>query len=299
MTRVTFTSGRQLMLSDMMAAQSALTDSQKRLSSGKKMSVASDAPADAVATLAHRAELNRNLQLDRNADRAKDWLAGADRATSAVVDRLTEARSLVVQANSGAMDASARSAIATQLRDIRQSLLEAANTSILGRPIFGGTTGSKVAYDDTGTYVGDNGGVQIPVSPGVTMAVSRTGPQVFGTANATDPMNGDMFQMLGKIADDIDAGNTTNLGAGLSAIDTSMTRVQTVQTELGSRMDQLDTLGTMGQAREGELKQNISELEDVDVAEATVELKSQELAYQSALGAAGQVLPMTLLDFLK
>ena len=41
------------------------------------------------------------------------------------------------------------------------------------------------------------------------------------------------------------------------------------------------------------------EIENVDLAEATIQLKMQEVGYQAALGATSRVIQPSLLDFLR
>lgn len=299
MNRVTSQSGQRILLADLQRAQKQLLGQQREVATGKRIQVGSDAPADTVAALAHRAELRRSEQLQRNTDRARDWLAAADRVTSGIVDELNRARDLLVQANSGAADATARTAISQELAQIRHSVLGLANTMVLGRPLLGGTTDAGRAYDSNGTYVGDSGTVELPVSPGLSLDVTRTGPQVLGTSNPLDPANGDVLEVLAHLATAVAAGNTAEIGAGIGRIDTALTRVQTAQTELGSRLRQLDDVAERNRIRDGELQGQVSELEDIDVAEAAVEIKAREFAYQSALAVSARVMQLSLLDFLR
>jgi flagellar hook-associated protein 3 FlgL len=298
MSRVTTSSTNALMLRDIQAAQLGLTRIQGQIASNKRVQIASDDPGAALASIGNRAELRRSQQLGRNADRATDWLNAADRASTSAVDLLTQARSLVIQATSGATDNTARLAIANQLRQIRESLLATANTQVGGRSIFAGTA-AGAAYDTSGAFTGDTGSVAAPVAAGVTMQISRTGTEMFGTADGLDPANGDIFQVLDVIATAVQGNDTTGVQAALGKIDTATTRVQNVQTELGSRLGQLEDLRTAATARAQDLTSQISELEDIDLAEATITLKAKELAYQSALGVAGRILQTTLLDFLR
>ena len=48
-----------------------------------------------------------------------------------------------------------------------------------------------------------------------------------------------------------------------------------------------------------DLKGQISAVEDIDLAEIIVELQTQEVAYQAALGATSRVLQPSLMDFLR
>jgi flagellar hook-associated protein 3 FlgL len=299
MNRIATFSTAPAMLLDVFAAQRSLSDVQRQIASGKRLQKGSDGPAEVVTTLDHRARLARSEQLERNADQARQWLGGADLATQTVIGRLTEVRSLLVQARSGAVDDRGREAIANQIRDIRTSLLESANTMVMGRPLFGGTTSGDQAYDASGAYIGDTGEVTMPVSVGVTMSVSRTGPQVFGTHDPLDPMAGDLFQQLDALATAVAANDGATVGAGVTVLDTAMDRVEVIQVELGARMVQIDDLRSSAAVIDDQLRSAVSELEDVDLAEAAIQLKSREAAYQAALAVTARVVQQSLLDFLR
>lgn len=300
MNRVTSSSASFQMMSDLSNAQRALNQIQREIASGKKMQRVSDAPAEAVATMDHRARLRRSEQLDRNADTASQWLEASDRTNQSVVDQLTQARSLVIQAQSGANDASSRAAIANQLDALRQSMLETANSSVLGRPIYSGTAGGATAYDTTsGAYLGDGGPVRMPVSEGVPMQVARTGPEVFGTYNPTDPANGGAFQLLSAMSTAVRNNDTAAMTTGLNQLDSSLNRVQGVQVDLGSRLKQLEDLRSAAASHTEELKSSISNLEDVDIAEAAIMLQTRTMSYQAALQVTAKIVQQSLMDFLR
>lgn len=299
MNRVTSYSTSTLMLSNLYTSQRALATSQQQMASGKKIQKASDGPAEAVASLDTRAKLRRSAQLDRSAGRAKEWLQASDGATQNIVDGINQARSLLVQANSGTLDSTARTSIANQLIQLRESLLGTANTSVLGRPIFSGTAAGSAAYDSTGAFVGDTTGVSLPIASGVSIRVSRTGPEVFGMANATDPANGDLFQQLSSMAASVVSNDTAAIANGLNSLDASATRVAGIQVELGSKLNQIDDLRSAAHAQDTELTSFQSSLEDVDYAELSVKLKTQEASYQAALQVTARVIQPSLLDFLK
>jgi len=299
MNRIATFSTAPAMLQDVFAAQRSLADIQRQIASGKRLQKGSDGPAQVVTTLDHRARLARSEQLDRNADQARQWLGAADLTTQTVIGRMTEARTLLVQARSSALDDRGREAIANQIRDIKASLVESANTMLMGRPLFGGTTSGTQAYDAGGNYVGDTGSVTIPVSVGVTMSVSRTGPEVFGTHDPLDPMSGDIFQQLDAIAAAVASNDVDGIGMGITKLDAAMDRVELIQVELGSRMVQVDDLRASAAVQDDQLRAAVSELEDVDYAEAAVLLKSRTAAYEAALAVTAQVVQKSLLDFLR
>lgn len=292
-------SSSRRLLADIADAQWAMGRAQGRISSGKDLQRASDSPARALAALDQRGVLARSEQLQRNASDATGWLNAADNTLTGVVDTLQRARTLVLQARNAASDDQARHAAADELRSIRQNLLQAANTSYRGRPIFGGTTAGATAYDPVGNYVGDAGAVQRPVAPGTTIQVNRTGPQVFGTADPVTSMDGDVFQVLDALATAADAGDVAALGTGLDKLDASVDRIETAQVELGARARQVEDVLDRTQASDLDRKRELSELEDTDMAQAVIEVKAKEFSYQAALNVTGRILGTSLLDYLR
>lgn len=296
--RVATSSGARLMMGNLQTSGRSLLQAQEHATTGKRIIRMSDNPGDAVSVLSRSAELRRLDQYTRNAGEAQSWLSSADSALTTVSDRLASARTLVIQANSASADAAARSAIANEIRSLRDSVLQTANTVREGRPLFAGTSTTQPVYDTAGTYSGDAGSVAIPVAPGMSLTVNASGPAVFGTANA-DPMAGDVFQMLSALADAVENNDGATMGAGLTAIDAASGRVNVSLVALGSRTKQLEDMMSTIEDSKVSVRQAISAKQDVDLAESIVALKQKEVAYQAALQATARVIQPSLLDFLR
>ena len=202
---------------------------------------------------------------------------------------MTAVRTLLIQAQSADQNGSSRAAIASEISSLREALLSDANTQRLGRPLFGGTTAGGTAYDATGTYVGDNGDVAFPVSANTSLTVSRNGPAVFG----------DVFDVLDSLATAVQSGDTSAMAAGLGQMDVATDRVAVAQVSIGARAKQLDGIKAANEDADVTLKGSISNLEDVDLAESLVALKTREAGYQAALQATAQVVQLSLMDFLR
>ena len=298
MNRVTSVATVRRSLADLMAANSSLVDAQARASSQKQLQRASDGPAQALAALEHRGVLRRSAQQQRNASDAGSWLSSADTALASSVDELTRVRTLVSGARSGASDPNARKAVADEIRTIRTAMLSLANTEHLGRPIFAGTAATDAAFAPDGTYQGDTGAVRRPIAPAVDVQVNRSGSSVFGTQAAV-PMDGNVFQVLDALAAAVEAGDDSAMATGIVRVDTAIDRVESAQVELGARARQVDDVVARSETADLDRRQALSELEDVDIAEAILDLKAREVGYQVALSATAQVSKLSLLDFLR
>lgn len=302
MTRVTATTGARMSLANIQRAGQALHTAQERISSGKQVRKPSDGPAQVLSALDYRAQLRRTQQLERNILDARSWLDNADSALTHSVEQLTRAKTLVVGGVNGSSDAGSRHAYAAELDTIAEGLLQTANTQHLGRPIFGGTSGSSIAYDNNGVFQGDAGQVHRSIAPAVDIRVNRTGPEVFGDFAApdpSDPLAGNMFQMLRATAEALRSGDMATAQEGLTRIDQAIERISTAQVEMGARAKQVEEVGARNQQVEIDLKFALAEVEDTDMVEAIIALQAQEMAYQGALSVTAKVVQPTLLDFLR
>ena len=303
MQRVTTASTSRAMLTNINRNGRTLAAAQERIASGKQVQRPSDGPAQVLSALDYRSQLRRNEQLGRNTLDAQAWLDNADSSLTHSVDRLTRARTLVVGGTNASADDQSRAAYAAEIRSIREELLQTSNTRYLNRPIFAGTDDVANAYQADGTYQGNAGVVERNVAPGVSVRVNRTGPEVFGTQvdvpGGADPMDGNVFQVLDAIATALESGDVARASAGLTKIAEATDRIERAQVEMGARAKQVEEIASRNLEVDIELKFALSEVEDVDMAEALIEVQVQEMAYQAALGVAAKVIQPTLLDFLR
>ncbi|MPY94786.1 MAG: flagellar hook-associated protein 3 [Acidimicrobiia bacterium] len=297
--RVTSTTISNTLLTDLQRAARRMADSQGRISSGKAIQRPSDGPAATLRALDTRAELRRQAQYERNATDAEGWLNMADATLMTSVERLTRARDLLVGAVNGAADQRSRDASAAEVESIRSELIDMANTSYLGRPLFAGSASTPTAYTDAGEYQGDGAPITRAIGPGSEVQVNVSGETVFGVRDPGDPANGDLFQVLEQAVADLRAGDVAAAGQGLERIDAAMDRIGVSQATLGTRARQLEAQASRNSSTTIDLKAGLSEVEDIDYAQAIIEVKTEEMAYQAALSVTAKVIQPTLIDFLR
>ena len=264
---------------------------QEQLSSGKQVEKPSDSPIGASDIMQLRGERAANAQYVRNAENGVSWLTTADSALQLSSSALRKARELTVQGGNTSIGAAGRAALADEVAAVRDSLVELANTQYLGRPVFGGTTAGAVAFDTTGTYVGDGGSVQRRVGADSSVRVDVDGTAAFGSGASS------LFAALDAVVADLRAGSTT--GGHLATIDQSLDRLTGALSDVGSRTNRIENLKAKADDAGITLRSAQSQIEDIDLPRAILELQMQTTAYQAALGATARVIQPSLLDFLR
>jgi flagellar hook-associated protein 3 FlgL len=290
--RVADASLSQSAIQSLQASLSQVADLQNQASSGKKLTKPSDSPVDIGTSLQLRASLNRNTQIAANISDAEGWLGTTDSTVGQVVTQLQQVNSLVIQAaNTGASDQTSRDAIANQIDQIRQSLIGLANTQYDGRPLFGGTTSGATAYDSSGNYVGTSAAVQRTIAPGVQVQVNVTGSSVFGAPGS------DLFSTLTQLSGAIHGGQ--DLTALSAQLNTQTQQVQTAQATVGATYSRVDTTKAQNTTNATTMTQNLSTVENADMAQVLMNLQAQETTYQAALAAAAKAIQPSLAAFLQ
>lgn len=86
---------------------------------------------------------------------------------------------------------------------------------------------------------------------------------------------------------------------GITRLESAAKRTLAMRVEFGGRIQNMEGMvGHLEQTRDN-LKELRSRTEDADVAQAVVDLKTQEQVYQAALFSASSVFRLTLLDYLR
>lgn len=275
-------------LRGLQASLARTADLQNELSSGKRISRPSDDPSGTASALTFRAQRSAAEQHLRNIDGAQGRLSTTDSALTDLSARLNKVRELMVSSQSGALSTEGRAALSAEVTAIRSNVVDIYNTRYLDRPIFGGTVAGDVAIDPVGTYVGDDADVTVRISRDAEVRVD-----VKGTAVAADSAPA----LLDAIATEMTSGGVTQ--ASFDALDAARSKVLQALGDVGARGSRVEAAKTQVDSLRLDLQGRISESEDIDLPETIMNLSAQQVAYQSALGAASKVLQTSLVDFLK
>lgn len=267
---------------------------QEQLSTGRQLNRPSDSPTDTTAAMRMRSGIADQTQYTRNAEDGLAWLGLVDQTLSGVTTQVRRARELALQgASTGTTSQSARDTLATEIDQIRGSLVADGNTTYLGRPIFGGITSGPQAFADDGTFVGVPGAVVRNIADGIRVQVDVIGTDVFG------PSADSVFTDLTDLAAALRAGDSAAVGTGLDALAGRLTQIGSAQATVGARYARVDTAAQKGRDTVLDLTSSLSEVENVDLPRAMVDLQLQQVAYQAALASTARVMQPSLIDFLR
>jgi flagellar hook-associated protein 3 FlgL len=292
----------QQFLASLNRIQSRIDRATSQVSSGLRITNASDAPDEVGALLQSRAELAVAEQSRSNLSRVRGEVDSAENALRSVIELAERARVLGAQGQTGTQTAVTRTTIAAELEGIFRQIVGAANTNFEGRFLFSGNNDQVQPYtvdfsqpNGVTAYGGTAATRSVPDANGVMIPIGRSGQEIFDSPVPGASLFGAISSLrTALLANDEAALELANesLGSALNHVNTQLTRYGHTQNDIGSAIE-IATKRTL------DLKMKISTMENADLADAILELQTGQTARQAALQAKGQEDRRTLFDFLR
>lgn len=284
------------------ADQASMATLENQVATGRAVTKPSDNPAQASNILLLQSALTRAKQYASNAQDGVAWLTLGNGTMNSIINVLQRVQSALVGLTGDVTSGTAgvTTGVATTVSDARQELINLANTQYAGQAIFAGTGTPKIAYNATGTYVGAGVAPTRTVAPGTRVAVTVTGPEVFGPTGATSLLG--KTGILATIAAQISSGTMAQINkaatTGLAALQSTMANVEAQAGRLGADQQSMEGFVSQATASVAALSTELQGAQDVTLGEATTNLQALQTSYQAALYVLSQVHTDSLLQYL-
>lgn len=293
-------------LSSMDKSLNRMNRLQEQLSDGKRIHRPSDDPLAAIRSLRFNSNLVSNEQFNQNVKDGISWMETTDGALSDLSSILIQAKETVAKAIAPNPEIAFQT-LGTEIDGLINQVINLANTQIGDRYIFAGQKDKMnpplqpvtVDADGNVVYNGDNGKISMPIQQG---PVDPAHDSVNVTALEAFGVNLELINNLTDIKKQLMSG-TPDLqylsNTALANIDSDHDRVLLAQTQLGARMSMYEMADNFLQDNNVTINTYISDNEDLDIAKALTDFKTNENVYQAALSIGSKIMPVSLVDFLK
>ncbi len=286
--RITTSLQYQNLSANIESSLETLNTTQSQISSGKKIQTFSDDAAGASQALTLRSALGDNAQYQRDASAATSFLTASEGALSSATSVLQSARQIAVAGANSTQTPDSLTALGDQVDGAIQQLTQAANTQSGGRYLFGGTKTTTPPYDATQTYRGNSGTINSALGPNASVQINTDGAAAFGPA----------FTALQNLKTHLAAGDATAISGDIGAVDTALSALNTASATAGSKANQATAATQQLSRAQSDYQTSLSNVEDVDLASAYVQLQSATNVYQASLSVTAKAFQYSLADFL-
>jgi flagellar hook-associated protein 3 FlgL len=307
-TRITNLMTQRGVLSDLTDVSNRLSNTQRKMASGKDITRPSDDPFRANRAMTIRGDLEGIAQYKRNIGEGQAWQSSTDTSLSNMSDLVQRARELVVQGSNDTLGPTERAAIASEIDQLTDALKQEANSQYAGRYVFAGTADQTKPYATGGpdAYQGNSAAIARSIGPGVSLQVNVTADQILGSGQPVPPAttgDGKLLNVLRDVAQHLRGGTTADVNAlrttDLKALDANLDGLSQIRAQVGATTNRLDTALNRFEQVEQATQQQLSETEDADMAQVLTDFSMQQSVYQAALKSGANIVQASLLDFLR
>jgi flagellar hook-associated protein 3 FlgL len=265
----------------------ALHQAQDEVTTGRRIRRVSDQPLEAGVVMKLDSQLRGLERYRRSVIAVNTRLSTEDAVLTSVETLLRQVKDSAATTGS-ATDDSLRAAAVTEIRLIRDQIIDLGNTQVSGDYIFGGGLRERSPFRDDGTYVGGSTIQQMEIGDGMRVATNQPGDEVLS----------DVLNSLDLLARDLESGTPDSIQDSLAKVHDALSEIQGAQAEVGSRMRQVAEVEQFLIRETSTLTDHKQALQDADPTESLLKLAEAKNALDRAYAAIGKVLSTDLLQYL-
>ena len=282
-------------VSTILEAQAQVSRLQEQIGTGRRVMTPSDDPSASVRLVELNTELSKIESHQKNISTLTSALSFEEVALNSASDVLLRVRELTIQGQTGTLAQSDRDAIATEIDGLRVQLLSIGNMqNAEGEYIFAGTASNAPAYDANAVFQGDAIVREVNIGQGVRVASGHSGAEVFEGVNGAR----NAFDVLADLSQALRNDNQAVVSERFIDVDAATEQLSSVRTSIGVRMNWIDDQASLNDSFNLDLKRTISDIQDLDIAEAIGRLQLQMVSLQAAQQTFVKTQNLSLFNYL-
>lgn len=282
-------------MASILDAQQRVSRLQEQIGTGKRVLTPSDDPAATAQLLNLKSELARVESQQKNIAALNSALSLEETNLDSANSLLLRVRELTIQGQNGTLSPSDRGAIADEIDGLSEQLLAIANAQNAdGEYIFSGSATGEPAYSANGFFQGDDVVRRVNIGANVAVASGHSGTEVFENIGGND----NVFAVLSGLSEALRQNEQESVSDQFVSIDAAIEQVSSVRTSVGVRMNWIDDQAALNDNFNLDLQRTMSEIEDLDVADAIGRLQLQMVSLQAAQQTFVKTQNLSLFNYL-
>lgn len=311
MTNISSKLFNQQVMNSLKSLDSRISELQNETSTGLRTISASSDPILVSELNTGKELLSKFDRYLSNAETANDRLKLADTVLQSIEPLLTRFSELNIQANTDTLNQSDRFAIKAEVDELRALLMDLANTKDHNDvAIFGGTIGEQApfGYSDSGRveYFGDQGNMTLKISDNKNVDTSISGLDTFMNVQTSNGVKS-VFDIIDNFSEALamaesgtkDIEINENMSQSLGDFNDAISHVSVKHATLGAKIQAVTTQTEILQQLKITVSEDVSHLQDADLAEVVTELKQLLLNKDAAQQVYAKLNQQTLFDFIR
>jgi len=297
----------EIFLSNLQQIENRISTAEEQLSSGLRVNQASDDPDQISDILQLRAQIAGVQQTQENLSTVTPQVDSAETAIQQAIQILDTATSLATEASGSTSTAAQQADMVPQVEGILQQLVSLSQTSVNGQYIFNGDQGAQSSYCYSLNAAGDavvapavqpGPPGQIEDENGVPITIGLTAQQIFDDQDAGSPAADNVFAAVSGLLTALQTNSSSGIQTALSNIQAASAHLNNESSFYGAAQNNLTAAGNSSTTTLTQLQQQLSNEQDTDAAQASVDLETANTDEQAAMEAEAEFKPQSLFNYL-
>ena len=226
---------------------------------------------------------------------------------SSSTDVLTRIKELSVQASNDSYTNEDRKLIAIEIDEMIKELLSIGNSKdINGNYIFSGAKVKTPPFELTESnelvYNGDQTRNLVNINENRQIFINRPGSDIYTNVNRTEEdgtiSSTGFFQALDDISNAIKESDRDGINQGMNDLEQMVLKMTEVTAKVGASLRVMEVETEILEDTKLQLKTALSDVEDVDYAEAVTNMKKKLLSLEAAQSSFAQISRLSLFDYI-
>ncbi|MGO2084131.1 flagellar hook-associated protein FlgL [Vagococcus sp.] len=281
-----------------------------QLSTLKEYNQSSDNPVEFSKILDLNDSVLQNGFYNSTIGDAIAWSNSQDAALSHATDSFHRIRGLLTQAANGTQGVEEQAVTKSEIMSEIEGIVDVLNTNFDGRYVFGGKNTKdapfEVEKDANGDITGilyngtENGKANLPreISRGVSVDLITDG-RLFMNETTEGTKSEDLSTFFSEMITALNGNDKDALsGKLITKLSDHAENFVDVRSRIGTVSNRLTSAKSRNEMESLNIKQVLSEKQDVDVAEKYMEFANEMVAYQASLSMGTKIMQTSILDYV-
>jgi flagellar hook-associated protein 3 FlgL len=296
----------QLFLANVDRIESRLQNVSQQLSSGLRITQASDDPDEIAPLLQLRADLASNTQATSNLGMAQTDAQAADTALGSAIQLMDQASTLGAQGAGSTTAASTRQSLASQVESVLDQMVQISQTTVQGRFIFSGDADDAPAYqvdlsapEGVDQLASSASTRQIEDPAGGSFAASLTAQEIFDSTNADgSTASGNVFTALNSLRLGLLNNDSGQITSAIALVASATDHLNVEESFYGNVEQRITAATNYAATNDTALQTQVGQIQDADAVSAAMELTQDNTQLQAAFEMQAKMPTSTLFTYL-
>ncbi|HUE23633.1 MAG TPA: hypothetical protein VMQ86_18230 [Bryobacteraceae bacterium] len=298
-----------IFLSNLQQIENRMSTAEQQLSSGLRVSVASDDPDQISSILQLRAQIAGVQQTQENLSNVTPQVDAGENAIQQAIQALETATTAGTAAASSTTTADQMQNEIPAVQGVLQQLVSLSQTNVNGVYIFSGAQSGQPQYT---LAAGGNSAQQafqagapgqIADPNGVMMSIGLTAQQIFddqagGGSGTGNPAPDNVFAAVTGLLTALQSGSSSGVQTALANIQAASTHLNDENSVYGAAQNNLTAAGNTASQTLIQLQTQLSNEQDANEAQASENLTQATTDEQAAMSAQAMLKPQSLFTYM-